>query len=58
VFVSSSVLPASYAPHVRALLPGKSLMKLMFADYKKTSLGPYKEVVVQIPALYKGQLSL
>ena len=55
---AAGFLPENTTTYPIPDLPGKSLMKLMFADYKKTSIGPYKKVVVQIPALHKGQLSL
>jgi hypothetical protein len=55
---AAAFLPEQMTTYPLPYLPGKSLMKLMFADYQQTSLGPYKEVVVQIPALYKGQLSM
>jgi hypothetical protein len=44
--------------HVGNGPPSRGSARSSKGKNKKTSIGPYKEVVVQIPALYKGQLSL
>lgn len=56
---AAAFLPEQMTTFPIAEMPGKALVKLLFADYRKvTSLGPYKELIVQIPALYKGNLSM
>jgi Acetoacetate decarboxylase (ADC)/SnoaL-like domain len=55
---AAAFLPEQMTTYPIPEMPGKSLVKLLFADYRKTSIGPYKELVVQIPALHQGKLSL
>lgn len=56
---ASALLPKQMTTYPIPEMPGKALMKLLFADYRKVSkLGPYKEAVVQIAALHDGELSL
>lgn len=56
---ASALLPKQMTTYPIPEMPGKALMKLLFADYHKVSkLGPYKEAVVQIAALHDGELSL
>ncbi|RTZ90457.1 MAG: hypothetical protein DSY91_06405 [Deltaproteobacteria bacterium] len=39
-------------------LPGYSLVKHIWAYYRKSSVGPYNELIIAIPCLYKGQMWL
>jgi acetoacetate decarboxylase len=38
--------------------PGQSAVKVIFANYRGGTLPPYKEVVQNIPCIYKGQIFL
>ena len=39
-------------------LPGYSAVKHIWAHYRKSSVGPYNELIVAIPCLYKGKMWL
>jgi len=39
-------------------LPGYSLVKHIWAHYRKSSVGPYNELVIAIPCLYQGKMWL
>jgi len=55
---AAEILPAD--AHLFAIpdLPGQADIKLVFAKYRGGTLEPYNEVVVGIPCLYHGQLSI
>ncbi|MDY6794004.1 MAG: acetoacetate decarboxylase family protein [Actinomycetota bacterium] len=50
------LLPTSKLVPVE-LLPGKGLLGFMAADYRETSIGPYREFIVMIPARYRPRLN-
>jgi len=39
-------------------LPGYSAVKHIWANYRESSVGPYKELIIAIPCLYKGKMWL
>jgi acetoacetate decarboxylase len=40
------------------MAPGQSAVKMLFANYRGGTLAPYREVIQNIPCLYKGELYL
>jgi hypothetical protein len=38
--------------------PGKGLLGFMAADYRDTSIGPYKEFIIMVPARYRPRFNL
>jgi acetoacetate decarboxylase len=51
-------LPAECNLLAIPLAPGQSAMKMLWANYRGGTLPPYKEVIQQIPCIYKGELKL
>jgi hypothetical protein len=50
------LLPTSKLVPVE-FLPGKGLLGFMAADYRDTSIGPYKEVIIFVPTRYRPRFN-
>ncbi len=55
---AAAFLPEQLATFPIAELPGYSAVKLLWARYRESSVGPYDEFLVSIPCLYEGELYL
>jgi acetoacetate decarboxylase len=51
-------LPAQCNLLAIPMAPGQSAVKMLWANYRGGTLPPYKEVIQQIPCLYRGELRL
>jgi acetoacetate decarboxylase len=52
---AAAVLPSEFSLP-RAPVEGLTVATLTFGKYRSSTLGPYNEVFLQVPCLYKGQL--
>jgi acetoacetate decarboxylase len=55
---AAAFLPEQLTTFPIAELPGYSAVKLLWAHYRDSSVGPYDEFLISIPCLYKGELYL
>jgi acetoacetate decarboxylase len=55
---AAAVLPAECNLVAIPTAPGQSAVKMIWANYRAGTLGPYYEVIQNIPCIYKGQLYL
>lgn len=61
VFVAPTLALEKHLPTAKLvpveLLPGKSLLGFLAADYRDTSIGPYREFIIMIPARYRPRIN-
>lgn len=53
---AAAFLPEQVSTFPIAELPGYAAVKQVWAHYRSSSVGPYDELIVLIPVLYKGEL--
>jgi acetoacetate decarboxylase len=55
---AAAFLPEQISTFPIAELPGYASVKQVWAHYRESSVGPYDELIILIPCLYKGALHL
>jgi acetoacetate decarboxylase len=53
---AAAFLPEQLSTFPIAELPGYAAVKQVWAHYRESSVGPYDELIILIPCLYKGQM--